>query len=127
MIRFFSFYLNARKLVLLEGLSAIHVLVESLPQAMLQAGAIVIKSVVNNDLQCLYDKHVLEKWIEQGCFNSQHFSLSEDNTKFIIEETKQRYRRVNGNFGHQLMFQALHFFFLQLYLLYLVFDEYLQV
>ena len=38
---------------------------ESLPQAVLQAGAIVVKSVVNNDRQCFYNKNILENWIER--------------------------------------------------------------
>ena len=36
---------------------------ESLPQAVLQAGAIIVKSVVNNDKQCFYHKSLLENWI----------------------------------------------------------------
>ena len=52
-----------RRMVLLESLSLIHIFMESLPQAVLQAGAIVVKSVVNNDKQCFYHKSLLENWI----------------------------------------------------------------
>ena len=42
---------------------------ESLPQAVLQAGAIIFKSVVNNDQQCFYGKKQLETWIGNKCYN----------------------------------------------------------
>ena len=49
----------------LDCLSLVHNFMESLPQAILQAGAIVVKSVVNNDQQCLYRKRNLEDYIAQ--------------------------------------------------------------
>ena len=48
----------------MDSLSLIHVFLESLPQAILQAGAIVVKNVVNNDRQCLFSKFSLEHWID---------------------------------------------------------------
>ena len=55
--------LIGKKLILLDSFSLIHTFMESLPQAVLQAGAIVVKSLVNNDRQCFYPKEVLEWWI----------------------------------------------------------------
>ena len=49
---------------LLDSLSLIHIFIESLPQVVVQGGAIVNKSVVINDLQCLYSKWVLGKYFE---------------------------------------------------------------
>ena len=53
-------------LELLDCLSLIHVFMESLPQAVIQAGAIVFKSVVSNNEQCFYDKNTLEDWFDQA-------------------------------------------------------------
>ena len=53
-------------LKLLDGLSLIHIFMESLPQAVIQAGAIVFESVVSNNEQCFYDKTTLEDWIQQA-------------------------------------------------------------
>ena len=55
-------------LQLLDCLSLIHTFMESLPQAVIQAGALVFKSVVSNNEQCFYDKSTLEDWISQAFF-----------------------------------------------------------
>ena len=55
-------------LKLLDCLSLIHTFMESLPQAIMQAGAIVFKSVVSNNEQCFYNKYTLEDWINQAFF-----------------------------------------------------------
>ena len=49
-----------------DCLSLIHIFMESLPQAVIQAGAIVFKSVVSNNEQCFYDKQTLEDWFVQA-------------------------------------------------------------
>ena len=49
-----------------DCLSLIHIFMESLPQAVIQAGAIVFKSVVSNNEQCFYDKRTLEDWFQQA-------------------------------------------------------------
>ena len=53
-----------KKLGLLDSLSLVHVVFESLPQAVLQAGAIVVKSVVYNDQQCFFARGALERRID---------------------------------------------------------------
>ncbi len=60
-------------LKLLDSLSLIHTFMESLPQAVIQAGAIVFKSVVSNNEQCFYDKTTLEDWIQQA--NSKDYKF----------------------------------------------------
>ena len=51
--------------MLLDCLSLIHTFIESLPQAVLQAGAIVAKTVINNERQCFYPKETLERWLDE--------------------------------------------------------------
>ena len=59
----------SEKLRMLDCLSLIHIFMESLPQAVLQAGAIVVKSVVNNDRQCFHNKDIIESWIQQKFYD----------------------------------------------------------
>ena len=61
-----SYSLIGKKLTLLDCLSLIHTFMESLPHAVLQAGAIVVKTVVNNDQQCFYPKETFERWIKDA-------------------------------------------------------------
>ena len=61
--------LNERMLFL-DCLSLIHVFIESLPQTILQVGAIAVKSVLNNDHQCLYRKKNLESFIIKKSFDT---------------------------------------------------------
>ena len=49
---------------------------ESLPQAVLQAGAIIVKNLVNNDRQCFYPKEILETWISIAHRNELKSKLS---------------------------------------------------
>ena len=58
--------LIGKKLTLLDCLSLIHTFVESLPHAVIQAGAIVVKTVINNDRQCFYPKETLLRWFQQA-------------------------------------------------------------
>ena len=61
--------LIGKKLDLLNCLSLIHTFMESLPHAVLQAGAIVVKTVVNNNQQCFYPKEAFEKWTDDAYIN----------------------------------------------------------
>ena len=65
----------------MDCLTLIHNLMESLPQAILQAGAIVVKSVVNNDKQCLYRKPNLEKYIAEKFYMTAREYLSAPHKK----------------------------------------------
>ena len=58
--------LIGKKLTLLDCLSLIHTFVESLPHAVIQAGALVVKTVINNDRQCFYPKETLLRWFQQA-------------------------------------------------------------
>ena len=67
---------------------------ESLPQAVIQAGAIVFKSAVSNNEQCFYDKNTLEDFISQAFFRDYAQSYSKYLTVSNISSSFHSNRRV---------------------------------